>query len=71
MLMGRDVIGGRVYGGTDDRVESLTIDPVTGDPDPKGVLNKYDNFAAGVLASLDVDPEPHFPTIDPFIAWKR
>lgn len=70
LLMGRQVVGGRAYGGTDDRVESLTLDPVTGTPDPKGRLNKYDNFAAGVLASLDVDPEPHYPTIDPFLAWR-
>jgi hypothetical protein len=71
MLFGRNVVGGRVYGGTDDRIESLTIDPLTGAPDPSGRYNKYDNFAAGILASLDIDPGPWYPTIDPYLACFR
>ncbi len=71
MLFGRGVQGATVYGKTDDRVESQPIDPLTGMADPRGRLNKYDNFAAGILASLDVDPEPHYPTIDPTLAWYR
>lgn len=69
LMLGRGVAGGETFGGTDGRVESLAVDYVTGVPDPKGELNKYDNFAAGVLASLDVDPEPYYPGVEPFLAW--
>jgi hypothetical protein len=68
MLFGGNVLGGRVYGGTDDRLESRNVDPVTGDVDEAGELNKYNNISAGILAALDVDPEPWFPAIRPYTA---
>ena len=58
-----------IFGGTDERTESLPIDYATGaTTNSSGELFKYDNFAAGILAHLDVDPEEWFPTISPFTA---
>ncbi|MFT4626123.1 MAG: hypothetical protein ACI8PZ_004795 [Myxococcota bacterium] len=68
LLFGGGVVGGRVRGGTDDLLESLPMNLDTGELDPThGALCKYDNFAAGVLALVGVDPEPWFPGIRPFL----
>jgi len=68
LLIGGGVVPG-IYGGTDDRTESLPIDYGTGEViNSGGELFKYDNFAAGILAHLDIDPEVWFPTITPFTA---
>lgn len=66
MFAGGGVRGGRTYGGTDSRIESLPVDLATGELATGGELNKYDNVSAGILAALDIDPEPWFPTIKPF-----
>lgn len=68
LLIGGNVKGGRTYGGTDDRLESLPVSLETGEVDAAGELNKYDNMAAGLLAALDVDPGPWYPTIRPYRA---
>ncbi|MEQ1566862.1 MAG: hypothetical protein ABMA64_14565, partial [Myxococcota bacterium] len=59
---------GRVGGASDDSLQSLPVDLATGEADDGGVLNKYDNVAAGVLAALDVDPGPWYPGVTPFTA---
>lgn len=66
MMVGGGVRGGRACGGTDDRLESVPVDLRTGEVDPAGFLNKYDNVAAGILTALDIDPGDWFPTIEPF-----
>jgi hypothetical protein len=66
MLVGGNVIGGRAFGGTDERLESLPVDLETGEVDESGQLNKYDNVSAGILTALDIDPGPWFPTIRPY-----
>jgi hypothetical protein len=68
LLIGGNVRGGRVLGGTDDRLESLAVDLTTGEVAEGGELNKYDNLAAGILTALDIDPGRWFPSISPFVA---
>lgn len=58
MLLGGPVAGGRVIGATDDGMEALPVDLATGEPDPAGLIPRYDHLAAGVLSLLDVDPAP-------------
>jgi len=66
LLLGGGIPGGRVLGGTDDLAESMPVDLDTGRVDPDGVLLKYDNFVAGLLETLDVDPGPWLPGVEPF-----
>lgn len=68
LVAGAGVRGGRVVGASDDSLQSLPVDLATGEADDGGVLNKYDNVAAGVLAALDVDPGPWYPGVTPFTA---
>jgi hypothetical protein len=65
MLFGANVRSGQ-YGATDDLLESLPMDLATGEPTPLGALCQYPNFAAGLLALLDVDPGAHLPGVTPF-----
>ncbi|MBX2802338.1 MAG: DUF1501 domain-containing protein [Myxococcales bacterium] len=66
LLLGGDVRGGRVCGGTDALAESLPMDLSTGALDAAGQLLKYDNLVAGLLTLLDVDPSPWLPGTVPF-----
>jgi hypothetical protein len=70
MLLGAGVKGGRQFGQTDDLLESLPMDLDSGEPYDGGELCTYKNFAAGVLATMDVDPEEFFPGIKPFLGAK-
>jgi len=65
LLLGA-VQGDRVSGATDHYLESQLVDLVTGVPDDGGEYNKYDNFCAGVLELVDVDPEEWLPKVVPF-----
>lgn len=65
MLLGA-VEGNRVSGATDHYLESQTVDLATGEPDEAGAYNKYDNFCAGLLEMVDVDPEEWLPGVVPF-----
>ena len=65
MLLGA-VRGGAVSGATNHYLESLPIDLATGVVDERGQLNKYDNFVAGVLELVGVDPEAWLPGVEPF-----
>ena len=56
----------RVVGASNAQVESQPVDLATGDPSPNGVLNKYDNVAAGLLAHMGVEPGAYFPGVAPF-----
>lgn len=67
MLFGANVRPG-LYGATDDLLESIPMDLATGEPAPSaGELCKYDNFVAGVLAMMDVDPARYLPDATPFL----
>lgn len=65
MLLGA-VQGNRVSGATDHYLESRPVDLATGEVDDRGAYNKYDNFCAGVLELVDVDPEEWLPGVVPF-----
>lgn len=60
MLIGGDIRQGAVLGGTNDLLEALPVDLVTGTVDVAGTLPRYDHFAAGLLGALGVDSEPWF-----------
>ena len=66
LLFGGGVRGSSQIGGTDDLLESLSLNYTSGEPDPSGELNKYDNMAAGLLDMLEVDPERWLPGVVPF-----
>jgi hypothetical protein len=67
ILVGGGVKPG-IYGGTDDRTESLSVDYPSGETTPNGEVFKYDNFVAGVLAHMDVDPDKYLKAVTPFTA---
>ncbi|HHO50712.1 MAG TPA: DUF1501 domain-containing protein [Deltaproteobacteria bacterium] len=69
--VGGGVQGGTVVGGTNASVESEPIDLTTGEISAAGVLNKYDNVAAGILAHMGVDPEAYLPGVPPLTAATR
>ena len=71
LLVGPSVRGGERVGGTSDVVESLTVALDTGEVDPAGELNKYDNFAAGLVEHFGVDPERWYPGVRPFRGFAR
>ena len=66
MMFGGNAAGGKVYGSTNELVEAMPVELATGVPDPSGALLKYDNFAAGVLEMMDVDPGQWLPGVAPF-----
>lgn len=65
MLLGA-VQGNRVSGHTDHLLESQPMDLETGEALTEGDLCKYDNFCAGVLDLVGVDPAPWLPGVVPF-----
>ncbi|MCH9684228.1 MAG: DUF1501 domain-containing protein [Deltaproteobacteria bacterium] len=56
MVMGAGVAGGRVLGGTDDRLGAQLVNLDDGSLDPEGVQLQYANLVAGILALVGVDP---------------
>ena len=69
LLMGAGFPAGQRFGATNDYLESERMVLATGELTPKGDLLKYDNFAAGLLAGLDIDPGDWFPNVTPFLGW--
>jgi len=67
LLVGGPVRGGRVVGATDDGLEALPLDFASGDVTESGSILRYDNFAAGILAMLDIDPGDWYPGVEPFL----
>ncbi len=63
------LIGGQSFGGTDDNLDAATIDLSSGSASNSGAVLRYENFAAGLLELLDVDPEPWFPGQEVFRAF--
>ena len=63
------LLGGRVYGATDANLDGAPIDLQTGDASSSGIVMRYENFTAGLLELLDVDPEPWFPGLETFRAF--
>ncbi len=71
MVLGAGVQPG-VYGGTDSSLNGRNVNLLTGKADDKSLEPlRYDNFAAGVLKLVGVDPQewlPDVPPIEGFIA---
>ncbi|MEM9193433.1 MAG: DUF1501 domain-containing protein, partial [Myxococcota bacterium] len=63
MLIGPNIRGGRTYGGTDDRMESLPLDLQTGTVSADGSFLSTDVIQATLLRALGVDPTAHFPGV--------
>ena len=68
LVFGGGVRGGRVLGATDDSTAALPVDFRTGAPDPLGRPCQYDNFAAGLLEILEIDPAEWLPGTDVYRA---
>ncbi|RMG20766.1 MAG: DUF1501 domain-containing protein [Deltaproteobacteria bacterium] len=66
LVGGAGVRGGRVYGRSDDLVDSVPIDLETGEPKDGGRQLLTENLVAGLLELLGVDPSPWFPGVPPF-----
>ena len=66
MLVGGGLSGNRLFGATDGLLESRRLDLATGDLTDSGEFNRYNNFHAGILEILDVDPGQFLPGITPF-----
>ena len=58
LILDKRLNGGRVLGSTNDLMEGNAIDLASGVEDVLGIPLGYDNFAAGLLDFLGVDPEP-------------
>ncbi|MEO8703684.1 MAG: DUF1501 domain-containing protein [Kofleriaceae bacterium] len=64
MVMGGGVDGGRVFGGTSDRVDALPVDLATGAVDPAGTLLTHDRFVGGILKLAGADVPTNFGGIE-------
>jgi len=67
LLLGAGVTGGRVVGSTTETLESETVDLLTGLPSASGSLCRHENFVAGILTLLDIDPGDWLPGVEPFL----
>ncbi len=65
MVMGAGVAGGRVVGGSDDRLAAALVRLDDGALDPQGVQLQYGNLVAGVLSLVGVDPADYLPNSTP------
>jgi uncharacterized protein (DUF1501 family) len=66
LLFGGGLAGGRVCGASSEIVEALPMDLETGAPVAAGEPCTYENFIAGMMELLDVDPEEWLPGVPPF-----
>ena len=70
MVMGAGVQGGRTLGGTDDKLIPMSVDLQTGDLWEGGQVLKTENFCAGLLENLGIDPAPWFPEAEVYRAFR-
>jgi uncharacterized protein (DUF1501 family) len=68
LLIGAGVAGGRAVGATDDVLTALPVELSSGEADTGGEVLTPAHLLAGVLTAFDVDPEPEFPGVSPFLA---
>jgi Protein of unknown function (DUF1501) len=69
LVFGGGIAGGRLYGGSSDKLEALTVNYQTGAPDPNGQNVQFSNLVAGVLSSVGVDPTKYLANVEPFDAF--
>jgi uncharacterized protein (DUF1501 family) len=70
LVVGTEVAGGSVIGGTDEGLGGRNVDLQTGAPDAEGTPLRHTNFAAGVLDLVGVDSELYLPTATPLTALR-
>lgn len=68
IVLGAGVAGGQTYGASDSSLGAMSIDLRTGAPNPGGSQLQTSNLIAGLLSIAGVEPEPHFPGVEPFRA---
>ncbi len=66
LLMGAGVAGGMTYGATNDLVESVPVNFMTGLPDESGSGLTSSSFVAGVLDLVGADTSTLMPNVEPF-----
>jgi len=66
MLIGAGVGGGRVYGATDDNLDPVGVDLASGDSVQGGAPAQYDQFVAGILELVGVDPGDWLPDVEAY-----
>lgn len=64
LVLGAGVRAGS-YGGTDLKLNARKVNLVSGAADDAGLPLRYDNFAAGVLKLVGVDPQEWLPDVTP------
>lgn len=64
MVLGAGVKPG-AYGGTDDLLNARKVNLTTGAAQDDGVQLRYDNFAAGVLKLIGIEPQEWLPDVTP------
>lgn len=65
MVMGGGVAGGRVLGGTDERLIGVPVDLDSGAPDPGGESLAAASVVAGLLGTLGIDSDAWLPGVPP------
>lgn len=70
LLFGAGVRGASVVGATDEQLDALSLDLQSGLPDPDGAQLQTPNLVAGLLENVGVDPSTHFPSSEPFRAFR-
>jgi hypothetical protein len=68
IILGAGVAGGRAIGGTDELGQGMKVDLTSGRVESNGRHLDYDNFVAGVLNLVGVDPTGHLPGTEPLHA---
>jgi uncharacterized protein (DUF1501 family) len=68
MLFGAGVKGGQVFGATDDSQNALNVDFSSAAVSAEGKQIQTSNLVATVMTLVGVDPQPHFPDVEPLHA---
>jgi hypothetical protein len=68
VVFGAGIRGGRAYGGTDENLQALNANYLSGEPDPNGQQLQFANLAATLLAAVGADPQPYLPSVEVFDA---
>lgn len=68
LFFGGGIRGGRSLGSSGDGLEAMPVDLETGAPSKSGKIVGYGNLVAGLLESMNIDPEPYLANTEPFHA---
>ena len=68
LAFGAGVKGGQVIGATDDGQNALNVELATGSVRSDGKQIQTSNLTAAALALVGLDPQQHFPGVEPLNA---